>query len=75
MPTRNTPISETVRVVREQTFQLTHHRKDFRDAVAKLIIMAEQLHSSRFTGSLVINWGQGSITNVTSTDSKKIDPS
>jgi len=69
------PISDHLRMVRETTFKLAHKRADFLDVVAQLTILAQQLHESRFTGNLQINWSEGSITNTTLTHMKSLpDP-
>jgi hypothetical protein len=71
-PISHTPLSESRTMLRERTFRIINLRPDFCDAITQLVIMAQQLHDERFTGTLSINLSQGTINNVKLTDSKKV---
>jgi hypothetical protein len=63
------PISE--HHTRERTFALINLRPDFNDVIAQFVIMLEQMHKEKFTGSWVINFGQGAINNTKVIETKK----
>lgn len=67
----HTPISEHRKLTRERVFALLPLRPDFKDVVAQFILVLEQLHAERVTGSLTINFSQGSVANAKITESQQ----
>ncbi len=66
----HTPISDRKRYTRERTFSLSQRRPDFQDVLAQFMVLIQQLHTERFTGSWTINFSQGSVTNTQTTETK-----
>jgi hypothetical protein len=58
------PISDKKRVTRERVIQFSRNRPDFMDTVGQICLLAYQLHGDQYTGSVTINFGQGSVRNI-----------
>jgi len=68
----HTPVTSTRTVTRVRSFRIVCMRPDFRDALAQLLTLVQQLHDERLTGTLTLNFGQGGITTAEVRDSQKI---
>jgi hypothetical protein len=65
------PANVSRRMVRQQTFLLANG-SEFAAVVGQLSILLRQLHDSKFTGKIEIDFNQGSMLSVNSVDSKKL---
>ena len=59
-------------MVRKRTIQLSGPPSP--SMSAKLAIILDNLHSSKFTGELIISFGQGSVRNAVAVDSEIVEP-
>lgn len=66
------PASESRRMVRKRTIAISGPPSP--SMSAKLAIILDNLHSSKFTGELIINFGQGSVRNAVAMDSDVVEP-
>ena len=69
------PVSESRRITRERLFRLPHLRSDFRDVITIFVLLLQSWHDDKFTGSVLLNFSQGSVNSVKVTDSKTVTPS
>ena len=67
------PSNTSQKIVRQQTFRIWKG-STFASIFGQLAIVLNQLHESKFTGKVEIDFGQGTITSVNTIDSQNIDP-
>jgi hypothetical protein len=64
------PMSE--HISRKRTYSLAQLRDDFHDAQTQFVVLITQLHEENFTGSLQLNFNNGRICNVETTEKQRV---